>query len=176
MQPFSVDWDAVFVPTLALAELFLRGTIMYLGMLMLMRIMRRQKGALNTADLLVLLVVADAAQNGMTSRYDSVTEGLFLIGTIIAWDYALDRLAFHWPAFRRMLHEAPLLLIKDGQLLRHNMRREILTKDDVMQQLREHGVDDIRDVQTCHLEPDGQFSVVRFDGGSAEIPQKHLFK
>ncbi|MBL0938116.1 MAG: DUF421 domain-containing protein [Gemmatimonadaceae bacterium] len=176
MQLFDVDWHAVFVPTFALAELFVRGSIMYLGLLMLMRIMRRQKGALNTADLLVLLIVADAAQNGMTSRYDSVTEGLFLIGTIIAWDYVLDRTAFHWPAFRRLLHEPPLLLIKDGQLQRRNMRREILTTDDVMQQLREHGIDDVRDVQACHLEPDGQFSVVRFNGQEVDVaPDKRPF-
>lgn len=170
MQILDVDWRAVFVPALGLAELFIRGTIMYLGILLLMRIMRRQKGALNTADMLVLLIVADAAQNGMASRYDSITEGLFLVAVIIGWDYVLDTLAFRSPAFRRLLHEAPLLLIRNGQLMRRNMRMEILTRDDVMQQLREHGIEDIADVRACYLEPDGQFSVVRRDHASSDKP------
>jgi uncharacterized membrane protein YcaP (DUF421 family) len=170
VQILDVDWRAIFVPALGLVEVFMRGTIMYLGILLLMRIMRRQKGALNTADMLVLLIVADAAQNGMTSRYDSITEGLFLVAVIIGWDYVVDTLAFRWPAFRRLLHEAPLLLIRNGQLMRRNMRMEILTRDDVMQQLREHGIEDIADVRACYLEPDGQFSVVRRDGAPTDKP------
>ncbi len=82
MSFMQIDWRALVVPTVGLAELFIRGSVMYLGMLILMRLLRRQKGALNTADLLVLIVIADAAQNGMASEYTSLTEGLFLVGTI----------------------------------------------------------------------------------------------
>ena len=71
-----VDWHKMFVPSVSLLELVLRGSIMYLAILAAMRIFRRQAGSLTTADLLVGVVVADAAQNGMASEYYSVTEGL----------------------------------------------------------------------------------------------------
>lgn len=171
MSFMQIDWRALVVPTVGLAELFIRGSVMYLGMLILMRLLRRQKGALNTADLLVLIVIADAAQNGMASEYTSLTEGLFLVGTIFLWDYGLDILAYRWPRFRRVLHEPPLALITNGRLQHHNLRREMLTKEDVLEQLRERGIDDIRRVKQCCLEADGHFSVVTFDGEPESAPE-----
>ncbi|MBC8090121.1 MAG: DUF421 domain-containing protein [Phycisphaerae bacterium] len=164
MPVFQVDWQAVFVPTVALLELFVRGSAMYLGILVFMRVLPRQRGALSTADLLVLIIVADVAQNGMSAQYTSLTEGFVLVGTIFFWDYLLDKLAFHSPVFRKVLNDPPISLVKDGQLQRRNMRKEMLTKEDVIEQLREQGVDDIRQVRQCCLESDGNFSVIRMDG------------
>jgi uncharacterized membrane protein YcaP (DUF421 family) len=169
MSPFHINWQSVFVPTVGLAELFLRGSAMYIGVLLLMRILPRQKGALNTADLLVLIMIADAAQNAMSAEYTSLAEGVVLVGTLFFWNYVFDKLAFHWPAFRAVLHEPPRLLVLDGNLQRHNMRQELITKDDVFEQLREHGIDDIREVRRCFLEPDGNFSVLKFE--SEDLPQ-----
>lgn len=171
MNPFHVDWRGVFVPTVGLAELFVRGTGMYLCILAAMRALRRQKGALNTADLLVLIVVADAAQNAMAAQYTSLTEGVVLVATIFFWDYALDALAFRFAFFRKLLNDPPLPLVKDGKLQRKNMRREMLTKDDVMEQLREHGIDDISLVRQCCLESDGHFSVMKYRTADEDDPQ-----
>ena len=92
----SPDWRQMFVPSVSPLELVIRGSIMYLAILAAMRIFRRQAGSLNTADLLVVVLVADAAQNGMASEYKSVTDGLVLVGTIYAWNYLLDAAAFRW--------------------------------------------------------------------------------
>ena len=89
----SPDWRQMFVPSVSPLELVIRGSIMYLAILAAMRIFRRQAGSLNTADLLVVVLVADAAQNGMASEYKSVTDGLVLVGTIYAWNYLLDAAA-----------------------------------------------------------------------------------
>ncbi|MDT5268253.1 MAG: hypothetical protein QOH49_439, partial [Acidobacteriota bacterium] len=93
-----IDWKAVFVPTVSLAEIVLRGTLVYLFLFFLMRVMRREAGALGISDLLVVVIIADAAQNAMSSEYKSVTEGAVLVSTIIAWDYALDWLGYRFPA------------------------------------------------------------------------------
>jgi len=170
MNPFHIDWRAMFVPTVGLAELFIRGSAMYLGILAAMRVLRRQKGALNTADLLVLIIVADAAQNAMSAGYTSLTEGLVLVGTIFLWDYALDSLAFRFEFFRKLLNDPPLPLVKEGKLQRSNMRKEMLTKEDVMEQLREHGIDDLLLVKQCCLESDGHFSVVKFEADGEQVP------
>lgn len=144
---------------------------MYLGILALMRTLRRQKGTLSSADLLVVILVADAAQNAMSAQYNSVTEGIVLVVTIYFWEYVLDMLAFRFPAFHKLLNDPPLPLIKDGRLQRHNMRKEMLTKDDVMEQLREQGVDDIAQVTRCTLESDGHFSVIKTGESSRRVPQ-----
>lgn len=87
----SVDWNSVFVPAIGLAEIVVRGSLMYLGLFVIMRFMaRRQAGHFGPADLLVIVLIADAAQNGLGKEYSSVTEGLALVVTIVAWEYLLD--------------------------------------------------------------------------------------
>jgi len=165
----SPDWHQMFAPSVSPLELVIRGTIMYLAILAAMRIFRRQTGSLNTADLLVVVLVADAAQNGMSSDYKSVTDGLVLVGTIYAWNYLLDAAAFRWRPIHRMLNPPPLPLVRDGQVLRRNLRQEMLTLDELMEQLREQGVERLSEVRSCCLEGDGHLSVIRRkDGDEAE--------
>jgi uncharacterized membrane protein YcaP (DUF421 family) len=156
----SIDWNAVFAPTVPLAELVVRGSLMYLLIFTLMRILRRDAGALSTADLLVVVLVADAAQNGMASESTSVTESAVIVATIFAWNYAFDWLGFRYSWAHRVLNPAPLLLIRDGQVIRQNLKAELLTVDDLMEQLRQQGVDDIGQVKRSFLEPDGRLSVI----------------
>lgn len=79
----SVDWNSVFMPAIGIAEIIVRGTIMYLGLFAILRFMsRRQAGSFGPADLLVIVLIADAAQNGLGKEYSSVTEGLVLVLTI----------------------------------------------------------------------------------------------
>ena len=165
MHPIlEIDWHELFVPTVSLLELVLRGSAMYLGILVLMRVLRREAGALSTTDLLVVVLVADAAQNAMASEYHSVTEGAVLVATIFGWNYLLDWLAFRYPWVHSLLHPAPLLLVKDGRVQRRNLRTEMLTLDDLKEQLREQGVADVAEVKECYLEPDGRLSVIKQGG------------
>src|SRR5512132_2129822 len=124
---FQIDWKSVFVPSLAIGEVILWGSIIYLFLFVILRVLRREAGALGISDLLVVVLIADAAQNAMGSEYKSVTEGAVLVGTIVGWDYFLDWLGFRFPALRRLLRPAPLPLVKDGRLLRQNMRREMIS-------------------------------------------------
>jgi uncharacterized membrane protein YcaP (DUF421 family) len=157
----SVDWHEMFAPSVSPLELVLRGTIMYLAILAAMRVFRRQTGSLNTADLLVVVLVADAAQNGMASEYRSVTDGLVLIATIYVWNYLLDVAAYRWHAVHRLLNPPPLPLVRDGRVLRRNLRQEMLTLGDLMEQLRQQGVERLGEVRQCWLEGDGHLSVIR---------------
>lgn len=84
--------------------------------------------------------------------------------TIIFWNYALDWLGYRFPRFRRFVHPSPLPLVKDGRMLRQNMRRELMTEDELMSQLREQGVDDISKVKEARMEGDGRVSVIERGG------------
>jgi uncharacterized membrane protein YcaP (DUF421 family) len=160
-----IDWNSVFVPTVSLLEIVLRGTLVYLLLFFVMRVLRREAGALGISDLLVVVIIADAAQNAMSSEYKSVTEGVVLIGTIIAWDYSLDWFGYRFPAFGRLLHPAPLPLVKDGTALRRNMRKEMISMEELMSQLREEGVEHLSEVKRCYMEGDGHISVIKKGSG-----------
>lgn len=161
----QIDWKAVFVPAVSLAEIVLRGTFVYLFLFFVLRVLRREAGALGISDLLVVVLIADAAQNAMSSEYKSVTEGFVLVGTIIAWDYSLDWLGYRFPAVQRILRPASLPLVKDGRMLRQNMRKEMITTEELMSLLREQGVESLDEVKKCCLEGDGHISVIKKDSG-----------
>ncbi len=163
---FSPDWNAVFVPTVSLAEIVVRGTLVYLLLFVFMRfLMRREAGMIGIADLLVVVIIADASQNAMASEYKSVTEGALLVGTIVFWDYALDWLGYRFPAFGKVMHPPPLTLVKDGRMNRRNLRREMISVDELMSQLREQGVEEVSEVKLACMEGDGHISVIKKEGG-----------
>lgn len=165
---YALDWRTIFVPTTNVVEIFLRGTIVYLFLFFTLRILRREAGAVGISDLLVVVLIADAAQNAMASDYKSITEGLILVSTIVFWDYFLDWLGYHSSSIRRLLRPAPLLLIKDGQLQRRNLKEEMITKEELQGLLREHGVLEMDEVKCCYLEADGHLSVIKKDSKSNE--------
>jgi uncharacterized membrane protein YcaP (DUF421 family) len=160
MLELSQPWHDMLVPTHSVAEMVARGTIMYLVIFVMMRFMlKRQSGGLSIPDVLLIVLLADAAQNGMADDYRSVTEGIVLVGTIIFWNFAIDWLEYHSPAMERILRPAPLLLIENGTVLRRNMRQELVTMDELRSRLRQEGVEGPEDVESAFMEANGNISV-----------------
>jgi uncharacterized membrane protein YcaP (DUF421 family) len=157
-----VNWYSVFVPAIGLAEIVVRGSLMYLGLFVILRFMaRRQAGHFGPADLLVIVLIADAAQNGLGKDYGSVTEGLALVLTIVSWEYALDWIAWRFPVTRPYLTPPSLALIRNGSLVSENLRKEMITEDELHAQLREQNVENYSDVKLATLEGDGRLSVIK---------------
>jgi uncharacterized membrane protein YcaP (DUF421 family) len=158
----SVNWHSVFVPAIGIAEIVLRGSIMYLGLFAILRFMaRRQAGHFGPADLLVIVLIADAAQNGLGKDYGSVTEGLTLVLTIVGWEYLLDWISWRFPVMRPLLSPTSLTLIRDGRIVPQNLRKEMLTEEELKSQLREHEVEDYGEIKLATLEGDGRLSVLK---------------
>jgi uncharacterized membrane protein YcaP (DUF421 family) len=170
----GIDWAAVLVPKVSLVELFLRGTAIYLFLFLLLRVLvRRHVGTLGLTDMLVIVLIADAAQNAMAAEYRSVPEGFVLCGTIVGWSYALDWLGYRVRWIGAVLEPKPLLLIQNGKLQRRNMRAELVTTDELMSHLRQHGLTDVHEVRKAYIEPDGQISVLKYqDDGDDDGPAK----
>jgi uncharacterized membrane protein YcaP (DUF421 family) len=158
----SVDWNSVFTPTIGIAEIAVRGTIMYLGLFAILRfVSRRQAGSFGPADLLVIVLIADAAQNALGKEYGSVTEGLALVLTIVAWEYIIDWLRYRFPKLRPILAAPPITLIENGKLNMANIEREMIPEEDLRSQLREKEVLSFDDVRLAKLEGDGRLSVIK---------------
>lgn len=156
----SPDWSAMFVPGGSLAEVFLRGTIVYLAIFAMLRALpRRQVGSLGVADLIVIVLVADAAQNGMAGEYHSITEGLLLVATIFFWDYAIDWLDFRFPRLHLNAGK-PVTLISDGKVHHQTLARQRMSIDELRTQIRAHGIQEVSQVRKAVLEGDGRISVI----------------
>ena len=158
----TVDWAGMFGLSVPPLELIVRGSAMYLFLFLLFRVVvRRRVGAVGMADILVLVIVADAAQNAMAGEYKSVTDGAILVGTILAWDMLIDWLNYRVPALRNWLEAPPLLLVRDGRLLRRNLRHEFVTEEELEAKLRQKGVKDVSEVAEARMESDGEVSVIK---------------
>src|SRR5215218_7184549 len=99
-----MGWRELFIPQVSPLEIILRGSVMYLVLFTLLRVIqRRESGATGVTDLLVVVLIADAAQNGMSGEYTSITNGVLLVVVIIGWSYLLDLAAFRWTWARRLI-------------------------------------------------------------------------
>jgi len=170
-----MDLGAIFRPDQDPLAIFIRGTITYLFLFLLLRLTKRQAGGMGISDLLVVVMIADAAQNGMAGNYTSVTDGLLLVGTIAFWAYALDWLGYHVPAVERLVHPPPLLLVRDGQIQRRNMRAELVTLDELMSHLRSQGIDDVARVKRAYVEGNGEVTVVPMDEARKSSARRMAF-
>ncbi len=162
---FGVDWGRMLLPDTPVVEIFVRGSLVYLTLFVLLRlVLKREAGAIGISDLLVVVLLADAAQNAMADDYTSLPDGLLLVGTIVFWSYAINWLGFRFRPFERLVRPGPLPLVRNGQLMRRNMRQELLTEAELMSQIRLQGCDDLASVKLAQIEPDGRISVISHDG------------
>lgn len=158
----ELNWQELFGFTVSPLELFVRGSLIYWFLFIVFRtILKRDVGAVGVADVLLLVLVADAAQNAMAGEYKSVSDGLVLVSTILGWNLLLDWAGYRFALIHRLVQPRELCLVRDGRIMYRNLRREMLTEDDLRSKLRTQGVDDIAEVRAAYMESDGQISVLR---------------
>ena len=154
------DWGLVFLPETPLLELVGRGSAIYLGVLALLRLMpRRAGGELGRMDLIFLLLIAEAVTHGL-GDYSSVGDALIVIATLMVWDYLINLLSFRIAWIERLVSSPPVEVVRNGRLLRRNMRREYLTEEELLSALRQKGLEDISRVRSARVESEGRISVV----------------
>ena len=136
-------WPAVVVPPASPVsdlfglsvppwELMVRGTLTYWFLFAVFRfVLRRDVGSVGIADVLLLVLIADASQNAMSGGYETVSDGAVLVGTIVGWNYLLDWATYRFTAVRRIVGPPALMLVRDGKALRRNLRQEFITLDEL---------------------------------------------
>ncbi len=157
----QLDLNELFKMESSALALILRGTLLYLGILFLMRILpRRIGGEMATMDLIFILLVTEAASHSL-GDYTSLSEGFIMIGTMILWNYLVNALSCYFPFIEKLVSHPPVPVIKNGQMQLKNMRREFLTKEELMGHLRDQGIEDVSEVKKACIESDGSVSVVK---------------
>ena len=174
MVILGFDIAAALTPDVSLFETVVRGVVTYLSIFVLLRVLLRGRtSAVAVSDLLVLVLIADAAQNAMAAEYHSITNGIVLVGTIVLTSVVIDWLAFRFPAIQRFVHPERKPLVVDGRILRNHMNDELITEQELMTQLRLNGVDDLADVKAAYLEGNGEISVIQRSNDDGEGKAHH---
>ncbi len=159
-----MDWKDIFALGQPPLEMVVRGTAVYWFLLLVFRfLLRRDVGSMSMADLLFVVLVADAASNAMQGEYKTVGDGFVLLGTLVLWNCALDWLAYRSPRIARLLEPPAEPLVRHGRIVASTLRRERITRDELMAKLREQGVSDLHTVRLAQLESDGKVSIIRSD-------------
>jgi uncharacterized membrane protein YcaP (DUF421 family) len=160
VELLPADWADIFAIETPLLESFARGTALYFGLLALVRFMpRRTGGEFARMDLIFVLLIAEAAAHSL-GDYISVADGIAMIIVLMGWNWLINDLSYRVPAIERLVSSPPMPVVRNGILLRRNMRREYLTEEELMSHLRMEGIDTLEDVKSATIEGDGRLSVI----------------
>ncbi len=151
--------------SMPLWEIAARTSLVFLAIVFLLRIApKRRTGSISPNDMIFLVLIGALAGDATMGGSTSIADILAMIAVIVGWGYLFDFLDYRFPAIGRFLRESQRPLIRNGRLLRRNLRRELISEKELMAALREQGIEDVKEVQSAYLEADGQISVIK-EGG-----------
>jgi uncharacterized membrane protein YcaP (DUF421 family) len=147
-----------------LLDVALRTSVVYFFVLIGLRLSgTRTLGQMSTFDLVLLLIISNAVQNAMVGPDTSLVGGLVAAAILMTWHWLINFLKQRDRGLAKLLAGEGIMLIFHGKILDAHIRRAGLTRDELLQALREHGVARADEVMFAVLEPDGTISVVRND-------------
>ena len=154
------DWNEILAFETPLLELLARSAVLYVGILLILRVMpRRTGGELATMDLVLILLVTECAAHAL-GDYSSLGDGLFTIAAVMLLNYAVNALSYRFKWLERIVSSPPIPIVLDGRMLRKNMRREFVTEEELMTRLRRNDIDDLSRVKRACVEGEGQITIV----------------
>ena len=158
----DLDWAELFVPQLGLPEIFVRATVVYFTLLVLLRVLPKwQASTGGVASMLFIVILGGLAADAIKGQAATVTDPLLMVFVVMLWVVVVDKLSYRFPLFRRLAEAAPTCLVRNGRVLHDKLDHEAMTVEDLKQELRRQGVDDIGKVREAWLEPDGSVTVLQ---------------
>jgi uncharacterized membrane protein YcaP (DUF421 family) len=140
-------------------DIAIRAVVIFAFLLLLTRVIgRRELSTLAPFDLILLIVLGDLVQQGLTQDDYSLTGALIAIGTIAVLQVLVSYTSFRIPSIRNLLEGHPIVIVQDGKPIAKNLRRERLTVEEVMEEARQQQIASLDDVQWAILEPSGSIS------------------
>jgi len=149
-------------------EIVVRAAVLYAFLWIVMRAVgRKELSNLSSFELVLLVVMGDLIQQGVTQEDDSVTGAMLAIGTFAVIVVGLSFVSFRLRRARPLIEGVPTVVIWQGVPLEDVLRVERLTVDDLRDAARAQSIADLREVEVGVLETDGKFSFVTYDGGGS---------
>jgi uncharacterized membrane protein YcaP (DUF421 family) len=150
------------IPEISIAEKIIRPVIVYLFLLLAFRVAgKRELGQMTPFDLIILLTISNVLQNAMIGNDNSLGGGIIGALTLFILNGVISRVMFRFPRFAHILEGEPTTLIQDGVIVEPNLKREVMTIEELQRALRKHGLEweDVVRVQKALLELDGTVTV-----------------
>jgi uncharacterized membrane protein YcaP (DUF421 family) len=142
-------------------ETVLRAAIIYVCVFVILRIAgKRELSGLSAFELVLLVIIGDLVQQGVTQQDTSLTAALLAVSTIVVLMVAMSWATYRFRRAAPVTDGLPVIVVRDGRLQRQAMAVERLTEDEVREAARQQGIADLRDVLVGILETDGKFSFV----------------
>jgi uncharacterized membrane protein YcaP (DUF421 family) len=140
-------------------DIVLRGIVLFAFISFVMRIVgRRELSSLGAIDLVLLIVLGDAIQQGLTQDDYSVTGAMIAVSTIAVMQVSLSYLGYRVRPLRPVLEGEPIVIVQDGRVIEKNLRRDRITVDEVLEEARQQQVASLSEVAWAVLEPNGKIS------------------
>jgi uncharacterized membrane protein YcaP (DUF421 family) len=146
-------------------DIVLRAVVLYAFMVFLMRVIgRRELSSMTPFDLVLLIVLGDAIQQGLTQDDYSVTGAMLAIGTIATLQVFTSYLSFRSSKARKVFEGQPIVLVDRGEIVRENLKRERMTEDEVAEEMRASQIGSLDEVEWAILEANGSISFIKKSG------------
>jgi len=143
-------------------DLVLRATVVFTFVLLLTRVIgKRELGSLQPFDLILLIVLGDALQQGLTQDDYSLTGAILVVGTIAVLQVFVSWLSYRFPRTRPILEGEPLIVVQDGKVIERNLRRERLTTEEIAEEARKQQIAHLSEIRFAILETGGQISFIK---------------
>ncbi|MGB9834212.1 MAG: DUF421 domain-containing protein [bacterium] len=154
-------------------QIVLRTTIVFLVILLGLRILgKREMGQMTPFDLVLLLLLANAVQNAMTGPDTSIWGGLVGATTLIVITWGISLIRERYARLRGALEGQPTILISRGSIIEQNLKREKIDRDELEMAAREHGIEDLKNVELAVLEIDGSISIIPYSEHHVRVKRK----
>jgi uncharacterized membrane protein YcaP (DUF421 family) len=143
-------------------DIALRATVIFVALYILVRLMgKRELAQMTPFELIVLVVIGDLIQQGVTQNDFSLTGAIIAVSTIAFLALVMSWAAYLWPAAERILEGEPRVIVRDGEVLVTNLHRSRLTHSEIESEMRLAGIGKLTDVAWAILEPRGKISFIR---------------
>src|SRR3954471_10178336 len=157
-----------------LLEIAVRSAVVYIVVIVGIRLSgKREVGQMTPFDLTLLLLLSNSVQNAMTGPDTSLAGGIVAAATLLILNFGIGKLSGTNRTFRKFIQGKPTLLVHNGEIIEEHMRRERVSLDELKRALREHNIEDVKDVALAVLEVDGTISCLRFDDVKEGVPNPH---
>jgi uncharacterized membrane protein YcaP (DUF421 family) len=142
-------------------DLVLRAGVIFAFLFVLTRVIgKRELGSLEPFDLILLIILGDALQQGLTQDDYSLTGAILVVGTIAVLQVLVSWISYRFPKARPIIEGEPVIVVQDGEPIERNLKRERLTIDEIAEEARNNQIAHLSDVRFAILETNGQISFI----------------
>jgi uncharacterized membrane protein YcaP (DUF421 family) len=152
-------------------DIIVRSALVYFFMVIALRLFgKKELSQLNTADVILILLISNSVQNAMVGSNSSLLGGLVAALVLFIINYILKKIMYKYKSFNNLIQDKPEILIHNGKIDFKTLAQLEISSDELYEVIREHGIENFKEVKLAMMEIDGNISVI---SGDKNLKQTH---